>query len=66
MKENVTIRMVAYSVATFGVTLDGSGFYLLLIPVIGLILRLMYLVFSLNIALDFRITFIYNKCINNC
>ncbi len=42
MKENVTVWMVAYATAVFGVSLEGTLFYVLLIPVIGLVGRLAY------------------------
>ena len=51
MKENVTVWMVAYAAATFGVGLDGSGLYVLLIPTIGLVGRLAY-PFALRLAGD--------------
>ncbi|MBR7117138.1 MAG: MFS transporter [Clostridia bacterium] len=42
MKENVTVWMVAYTAFAFGVDLGESAYYVLLIPVIGLIGRLIY------------------------
>lgn len=42
MKENVTVWMVAYAAAAFGADLSESAYYVLLIPVIGLVGRLSY------------------------
>ena len=42
MKENVTVWMVAYAAYAFGADLSESAYYVLLIPVIGLVGRLSY------------------------
>ena len=42
MKENVTVWMVAYAVYAYGIDLSESAYYVLLIPVIGLVGRLAY------------------------
>lgn len=42
MKENVSVWMVTFAIATFGVDLSTSSYYVLLIPLIGLIGRLAY------------------------
>ncbi len=42
MKENVSVWMVTFAIATFGIDLSTSSYYVLLIPVIGLIGRLAY------------------------
>ena len=42
MKENVTVWMVVYAAAVFGADLSESAYYVLLIPLIGLIGRLSY------------------------
>lgn len=49
MKENVTVWMVVYAAAVFGADLSESAYYVLLIPVIGLIGRLSY-PFTLRLA----------------
>ena len=49
MKENVTVWMVAYAAAVFGADLSESAYYVLLIPVIGLVGRLAY-PFALRLA----------------
>lgn len=52
MKENIGIWMAVFTVATYGVDLEKSSYYILLIPVIGLIGRLAY-------------TFVYRLCGEN-
>ena len=42
MKENVGVWMVAYVASEYGVDLSVSSYYILLIPVIGLVARLIY------------------------
>lgn len=42
LKENVSVWMVAFAVATFNVDLSTSSYYVLLIPVIGLVGRLLF------------------------
>ena len=49
MKENVTVWMVVYAAAVYGADLSESAYYVLLIPVIGLIGRLSY-PFTLRLA----------------
>lgn len=42
LKENVTVWMVAYAATVFGADLSESAYYVMLIPVIGLVGRLSY------------------------
>ena len=49
MKENVTVWMVVYAAVMFGADLSESAYYVLLIPLIGLVGRLAY-PFALRVA----------------
>lgn len=52
MKDNISLWMTVYVVSNFGVNLEKSSLYILLIPVIGFCGRVMY-------------PFIYNWCLKN-